>query len=95
MAEEKRKHLRTPINMELRITFHDNTVGITKTWDISDGGIGIHNLSEYSDYWEIGTAVKAKVMGLPFDSPELDMEVVRIEEDRIGLKIVQHPPVSD
>lgn len=87
MTIEKRKHLRTAIAMELRVTLEDGRQAQTKTWDISDGGIGIQLPLTSDICWEIGMSVKTKVIGLPFDSPELTMEVVRINGDTMGLKL--------
>jgi c-di-GMP-binding flagellar brake protein YcgR len=86
MGQEKRKHLRTPIVMQLQVSLEDGQQILTKTWDISDGGIGIQFPSSSETDWQVGMLVKTKVIGLPFDSPELTMEVVRIDSDTIGLK---------
>lgn len=88
MAQEKRKHLRTKVTLSLRVTFSDGSILETETWDISDGGIGINLPEDSLKRWEVGTFVKTKVIGLPFDSPELTMEVVRIVQDRVGLRLV-------
>lgn len=87
MTKEKRKHQRTPIAMELQVKLEDGTKTQTKTWDISDGGIGIHFPPKGDIQWQVGMVVKTKVIGLPFDSPELVMEIVRVVEDTIGMKI--------
>ncbi|TCS42434.1 PilZ domain-containing protein [Reinekea marinisedimentorum] len=87
MTHEKRKHLRTAIAMELQVTLEDGRQTKTKTWDISDGGIGIQLPLQGNIEWQIGMSVKTKVLGLPFDSPELTMDVVRIDGDTIGLKL--------
>ncbi len=86
MPKDKRQHTRTNIALALRVTFEDGTCITVKTWDISDGGLGIHLPDESDTPWSIGMKVKSKVMGLPFDSPELEMQVVRITDDKIGLK---------
>jgi hypothetical protein len=38
--------------------------------------------------WAIGMSVKAQVQGLPVQGPEIPMKVVRIEQDRVGLKMI-------
>jgi hypothetical protein len=74
--------------MVVKLTFDDNRDIQVETWDISDGGIGIHIPNHQDVVWTIGTQVHAQVQGLPIEGPILPMKVVRISDDRIGLKML-------
>ena len=87
MAHEQRQYLRTPIRMAVQFTFAQGHGLQVETWDISDGGIGIH-LPETSDtVWALGMKVRAKVIGLPIEGPELQLTVTNITRQRIGLRL--------
>jgi c-di-GMP-binding flagellar brake protein YcgR len=88
MTKEQRKHPRTPIKLTVALTLDNGEKFIAETWDISDGGIGIHFSDKHNIVWSTGMPVKAQVQGLPIEGPELPMKVVRIEQDRIGLKLI-------
>ncbi|WP_320823364.1 PilZ domain-containing protein [Reinekea sp.] len=88
MANEQRQHTRTPIKMVVQLTF-DQVKGLkVETWDISNGGIGIQLPETSITAWVLGMEVRAKVIGLPVDGPELTLKVMNINGQRIGLKIV-------
>lgn len=89
MPREQRKHPRTPIKVQVRLTFEDGHSVDVDTWDISDGGIGIHFPSDQGVAWSIGLAVNAQVQGLPVEGPVIPMKVVRIQPDRIGLAMIE------
>ena len=88
MKQEQRQHPRTPIKLMVQATLEDGQQIKVDTWDISDGGIGIHINNHVDLHWEIGMEVKAKVLGLPIEGPELPMRVVRITDDRIGMQLI-------
>lgn len=84
---DQRQHPRTPIQMSVLLRFEDKSTLTVETWDISDGGIGIH-LPEGSDHiWTTGQRLTAQVQGLPVPAPEVPAKVVRIDSKRIGLEI--------
>ncbi len=88
MTNEQRKHSRTPIKLTVLVTFTDGHSLEVETWDISDGGIGIHFQKDQREIWSINTKVVAQVKGLPVEGPKLPMKVVRITPDIIGLAMV-------
>ena len=85
MTNEQRKHSRTPIKLTVVVTFPDGHQLDVQTWDISDGGIGIHFPKDQREIWSLNVKVIAQVKGLPIEGPKLPMRVVRIMPDRIGL----------
>ncbi|MEJ2042934.1 MAG: PilZ domain-containing protein [Reinekea sp.] len=88
MKNDQRASPRTPIKLTVSITFENGTTVNVETWDISDGGIGVL-LPEQSDIsWSVGDTVIAQVQGLPAESPKLPMEIVRIGDHGVGLKII-------
>lgn len=87
MGSEKREHPRTPIQMTVELTFDNGDTLSVKTWDISDGGIGITLPVETEHEWQVGQMMIAQVKGLPMPAPKVSAEVVRITDSRIGLKL--------
>ncbi len=74
--------------MTVQFTFDQGDDLTVETWDISNGGMGIQ-LPETSDaVWVLGMNVKAKVIGLPVEGPEINLRVVNITDQRIGLEIL-------
>lgn len=87
MGSEKREHPRTPIQMTVELTFDDGETLSVKTWDISDGGIGINLPVETAHIWQEGQVLTAQIKGLPMPAPTVSAEVVRVGATRIGLKL--------
>lgn len=84
---EHRDSMRTPFRSKIRIT-HD-TIGTieTITRDISNTGVFL--LMEDIKMPPIGSILKGQVLDLPGgNAPILDMEVVREEEEGIGLRFL-------
>lgn len=87
MSSEKRQHPRTPIKMQVKLTLKDGQSLVVDSWDISDGGLGVHLPNQTTIHWHVGMAMTGQVIGLPIPGPELPMTVVRITDDRIGLRL--------
>ncbi|MBK8188459.1 MAG: PilZ domain-containing protein [Cellvibrio sp.] len=86
MSHEKRKHVRTPFTCRIKIIASDNTELSVKTRDISDGGVFV--VLEPEQMPPIGTLVRGQVQGLLDNAPILQMEVVRVESNGVGLKFL-------
>lgn len=86
MELEKRKYSRTPIQLNVLLTLNKTTSITVQTWDISDGGMGIQIPNHAEVIWTLGMPAIAQVQGLPEAGPKIAMKVVRITDDRIGLK---------
>lgn len=84
---DKREAVRTPFKSRILIT-HDEIGSVeTITKDISDTGVFLYLNGEF--YLDLGSVIKAQVVGLPGDdAPLLELEVVRIDDEGVGLKFV-------
>jgi c-di-GMP-binding flagellar brake protein YcgR len=89
MTRDQRQHPRTNIKLPVKLTFEDGNSIKVETWDISDGGIGIYLPPGSNTVWRAGLKLKAQVQGLPIEGPVIPMSVVRITEQRIGLKMIE------
>lgn len=83
---DKREHIRTP--MACRIKVYHESIGEleVKTRDISDGGVFV--VLEPDQVPPIGSVVTGQVQGLMEDAPVVEMEVVRVEPEGVGLKFL-------
>ncbi|MBR9910559.1 MAG: PilZ domain-containing protein [Gammaproteobacteria bacterium] len=83
----KRIAVRTPFKSRIRIDHNGQKLAETFTKDISDSGAYLYLNGDF--YLDLGDVVTAQVMGLPGgDAPTLEMEVVRIDDEGVGLKFV-------
>ena len=87
MSKDLRQYVRTSLTSKVKLTHHDTGTIEVKTKDISDGGIYV--LSAMSDLPPVGSQVKVQLIDTPFEAPVLDMILVRIEPDGIGLKFLE------
>ena len=87
MSRDQRKHIRTKLTSNVRLTHPDTGTIEVKTRDISDGGIYV--LSRITNLPPVGSQVKVQLMDTPFEAPILDMRIVRMEDDGIGLAFIE------
>lgn len=80
---DNRKHIRTRLTSSVKLTHPDVGTIEVKTRDISDGGIYL--LSAITNLPPIGSQVKVQLIDTPFEAPVLDMRIVRLEDEGIGL----------
>lgn len=83
---EQRRSIRTPLACRIKISHESIGELLVKTRDISDGGVFV--IIDPENIPAIGTVVTGQVQGMMEDAPILDMEVVRIESQGIGLRFV-------
>jgi hypothetical protein len=83
---EQRKHPRTPLALKVKISHHDRESMLLVTRDISESGIFI--VADDAQMPPLGTVVQGQVQGEMDDPPIVQMEVVRIEPDGMGLRFV-------
>lgn len=83
---EQRRSIRTPLSCRIKIAHESIGEVLVKTRDISDGGVFV--IIDPENIPAIGTVVTGQVQGLMDDAPVLDMEVVRIEPQGIGLRFI-------
>ncbi len=86
-SKDKRRHVRTSFACRIKIA-HDS-VGelLVKTRDISDGGVFV--VLEPEQIPPVGTRLTGQVQGLMDDAPILQMDVVRVEPQGVGLRFIQ------
>lgn len=82
--DNKRKHIRHAIAVNIKISHADIGVKVVKTRDISDGGIFV--LIEPVEALMPGSIVEGQVQDMVADAPVVKMEVVRVEETGLGLR---------
>lgn len=83
---DKREHARTP--MACRIKIQHESIGelVVKTRDISDGGVFV--VLEPDQVPPIGSVVTGQVQGMMAEAPVVEMEVVRVEQEGVGLRFL-------
>ena len=87
MSKDLRQYVRTSLTSKVKLTHPDTGTIEVKTKDISDGGIYV--LSAMSDLPPVGSQVKVQLIATPFEAPVLNMILVRIEPDGMGLKFLE------
>ncbi|WP_235015292.1 PilZ domain-containing protein [Oceanicoccus sp. KOV_DT_Chl] len=82
-----RRHVRTKLRADIKVTHPEIGDLSLRTGDISDGGVYI--LAEGQELPEIGEVVKVQVQGIGGgEAPILEMRIVRIDKDGIGLEFM-------
>ena len=84
--DNKRKHTRHAIAVNIKISHTDIGVRVVKTRDISDGGVFV--LIEPVEALIPGSIVEGQVQDMVMDVPVVMMEVIRIEKTGLGLRYV-------
>ncbi|MBE8716270.1 PilZ domain-containing protein [Cellvibrio polysaccharolyticus] len=85
-GQEQRGSVRTPFTCNIRIT--DAVLGefTVKSRDISDTGVFV--IAAPEDFPPVGSVVTAQVQGMMEDAPVLQMEVVRVASEGVGLRFM-------
>jgi len=73
--------------MKVNLTFSDGDRITVETWDISEGGIGIHIPPQPTKLLTLNMLVKTQVIGLPIEGPILTMRIVQVSDTRVGLEM--------
>lgn len=84
MDDNRRRHPRFPMNVDVRISHPDIGEKIVKTRNISGGGVFL--LVEPTEMPAIGEIVQGQVQGMIDNPPIINMEIVRVESEGIGLR---------
>jgi len=82
----QRKHQRTLLKCRVKVTHAEIGEIEVDSRDISDGGIFL--ITKDRELPPIGTILEGQVQGLMADAPIIEMEIVRVESDGIGLRFV-------
>lgn len=81
-----RRHSRHPIGVSIKIS-HESIDEITiETKDVSDGGLFV--VVNPDKMPPIGSIVKGQVQGMAEDPPIVEMKIVRIANNGIGLEYI-------
>lgn len=85
--DDKREHIRTPITCNIKICHEELGEMHVKTRDISEGGVFV--VLEPSQIPPIGSTVTGQIQGLMEEAPIVEMEVVRVEPEGVGLRFIE------
>jgi len=85
--DNKRRHSRVPLNVEVKISHPDIGELIVKTRNLSDGGLFI--VADPTAMPPIGEIVHGQVQAESGDFPVVPMKIVRTEDDGLGLQFVE------
>jgi len=83
-----RKHIRTPLKVDVKITHPDIGVKVVKTENISESGLFI--IVEPTDMPPIGERVQGQIIKDDADLPEVTMEIVRVAKNGVGLRFIEN-----
>jgi len=82
----QRKHQRTLLKCRVKVTHAEIGEIEVDSRDISDGGIFL--ITKDRELPPLGTILEGQVQGMMADAPIIEMEIVRVESDGIGLRFV-------
>lgn len=87
MGKDKRASPRIPAKFKVELSHPQIGTVLTKTRDISDRGAFVFTEKDHSP--EVKERVQLKVLGLPGEEANpVESEVVRVEQEGIGVKFV-------
>ena len=81
-----RQFFRHPISVSIKISHESIDEVILETKDVSDGGLFV--VVNPDKMPAIGVIVKGQVQGMAEDPPIVEMEIVRLANNGIGLKYI-------
>jgi len=84
---EQRRHPRTALALEVKISHESMESVVLVTRDISESGIFI--VTDDVALPPIGVVLEGQVQGEMEDPPIVQMEVVRIEPNGVGLRFIE------
>ena len=85
--DNKRRHPRVPLNVEVKILHPDIGEMIVQTKNLSEGGLFI--LADPTAMPPTGEIVQGQVQGDSGDFPVVSMKIVRTEDDGLGLQFIE------
>ncbi|QLC73060.1 PilZ domain-containing protein [Pseudomonas sp. LPB0260] len=83
----QRQHIRTSMKCRIKICHPSFGELVAQTRDLSDGGVYVKHPQLAS--LEAGTRVTGQVQDLPIEAPVLQMEVMRVDSEGVGLRFVE------
>ena len=82
----QRQHIRTSMKCRIKICHPSFGELVAQTQDLSDGGVYVKHPQLTG--LEAGTRVTGQVQDLPIEAPVLEMEVMRVDSEGVGLRFV-------
>lgn len=89
MAQENRKHSRTPLSARVKISHTSFGTIIATTRDISDGGMFV--VKSDVEFPPIGSVMEVQAMDMPVEAPILNVQIMRLMDDGAGLMFCDEP----
>ena len=86
MSEEKRHFIRTEFPASALLTHQDIDDVILKVRDVSEGGIYLE--TGVNTILPVGSLVKIQVVNDEVETPVVDMEIVRVDSEGMGLMFI-------
>lgn len=83
---DKREHQRTPMACRIKIVHDELGEMMVKTRDISQSGVFV--VLEPEQIPPVGSRVTGQIQGLMEEAPIVEMEVVRVEPEGVGLRFI-------
>lgn len=82
----QRRHPRIPMKCRIRISHPSFGELVAQTSDLSDGGVYVKHPDLAS--LSLGDRVIGQVQDLPIEAPVLQMEVMRVDSQGVGLRFM-------
>ena len=84
---EKRRHLRTPLKLNVSVTHPAIGTLILNMRDMSDSGVFL--ITEQHNMPAVGSVVELQVQGLLDEAPIIKARIMRSEKEGIGLEFCE------
>lgn len=84
--QNQRMHPRANMKCRIRISHESFGEVLAQTRDLSDSGVYVKHPDLVS--LQPGTIVRGQVQDLPIPAPELQMEVMRVDSEGVGLRFI-------
>ncbi len=82
----QRRHPRIPMKCRIKVSHESFGELVAQTRDLSDGGVFIRHPQLVG--LAIGTLISGQVQDLPIEAPLLKMEVMRTDDEGIGVRFI-------
>lgn len=86
-TRNQRKYPRAPMKCRIRISHDSFGEVFAHTRDLSDGGVYVKHPQLTA--LQLGMIVSGQVQDLPIPAPVLEMEVMRVDAEGVGLRFIR------
>ncbi|HEY6529950.1 MAG TPA: PilZ domain-containing protein [Cellvibrionaceae bacterium] len=84
--QDRREHQRIPLRVNIKIAHPQFGEKVVATKNFSEGGLFI--IVKPTDLPSPGAIVKGQIQGLAEEAPIVEMRIVRVENDGVGLQYI-------